>query len=229
MSKKRTNNFKRFKEKMKSNYRECRMYKEESKILKIEDINIPNVSFEVDEDVKTCLGEPDYFVTNYGQLFHRCKNGTIKQCKVTYIQPNSKVGKKYGQVHINGRADYIHRVEGEVWCDGFDPIRRNEIHHKNHDSTDNRSVNLQWVNKIHHALLDRDVEIYIMHNRCNSDFQEVSDLVEVCNQMGFDIKYVGKKLKNKPDFHTNDLDMYEFDVGTEFPYIIALRRKRKVA
>ena len=158
MSKKITNNFKRFKEKLKENEKKSQSFREELKSLKIEDIKAPGITFAEDVDIKPCMGEPDYFVTNCGQLFHRCKNGAIKHCKITYIQPSRKIDKKYGQVHINGRADYIHRVVAEVWCDGFDPVSRNEVHHKDHDTTNNHFKNLKWVSKEEHYWLDRNVE-----------------------------------------------------------------------
>lgn len=229
MSKKKTKNYKRFKERLRNNASCCKSAQKKLDGLKIKDIKIPGIKFAVNEDIRQCMGEKEYFVTNYGQLFHKYDNGKIKACKITFLQPNPKIDKKYGQVYLGGRTDYIHRVVAETWCEGFDPILRNEVHHIDHDPSNNYYKNLKWVNKIHHSHLDRDVEIYFMHNRRNSDFQDVSDLVEICNQMRLDIEYVGKKLKKKPDFYTNDLDMYEFDVGTEFPYIIALKRNRKVA
>lgn len=47
-----------------------------------------------------------------------------------------------------GRQRLMHRVVAECWCEK--PEGADNVHHKNHDKSDNRAVNLQWVTQKRH-------------------------------------------------------------------------------
>lgn len=47
-----------------------------------------------------------------------------------------------------GRRRLMHRVVASVWCDR--PEGANHVHHKNHNKTDNRASNLEWVTPKRH-------------------------------------------------------------------------------
>lgn len=113
-----------------------------------------------------------------------------------------------------------------TWCKGYSE-RCNEVHHLDGNGLNNYYKNLKWVCRQHHGFLNLGTNILFMGNREKSDFEEVDDLTAIADKIGVDIRILGYILSGKPDAKSGGLDIYNFDTGSAFPYVIALERKRK--
>ena len=123
--------------------------------------------------------------------------------------------------------EYLHRVVATTWCKGYSEIC-NEVHHIDGNGLNNYYKNLKWVCKPHHNLLDRGTQIFFMSNREKSDFKEVDNLEEIAQKVGIDVRVLGYILSGVPDAISGGLELYQFDTGGAYPYVIGLRRKHDI-
>ena len=186
-----------------------------------------DIDLKPNEKFKKVEGLNFVWVSQYGRVIQLKKSGKYYLAKLT--DDTKKSGKTYQRIWIGelNESAYVHRLVAETWCKGFDAELRNEVHHIDHDGLNNFYKNLIWVNKVQHSLLDRDVKIYFMNNRSNSDFQPVDDLVEVAQKIGIDIRVLGSILSRQPHFKSDNLDIYECDNGGKYSYYFALERQKK--
>lgn len=63
------------------------------------------------------------------------------------LQPFEPTARPDGYVWIGGRY-LLHRVVAQCWCDK--PEGSDHVHHKNHNKSDNRASNLEWVTPLRH-------------------------------------------------------------------------------
>lgn len=215
MSRKKTKNFKRFKENLYKNSKELK--------LSISKLGIKLIG--KDEKFKQVSGYELYYISNHGRLISNQNN------KYKLLKPQIN-GAGYSQYTLCAKDKpreqmTAHRLVAEAFCKGFNPDYRNEVHHINHIKVDNYYKNLIWVNKVHHALLDRDYQIFYMSNYENSDFVPVIDLVDVAHKIGIDIRLIGYKLRDKPDQVINDMEIYSFHSNAKYDYHISIIKPSK--
>lgn len=77
-----------------------------------------------------------------------CKDGSVRKYKSRELKPGmDKHGYTLVRLTKNGVAKTctVHRLVAEAFIPN--PKKLPEVHHKNHDRTDNRAKNLQWVTK----------------------------------------------------------------------------------
>lgn len=72
-----------------------------------------------------------YAVSACGKVFH-----------LKYLAPKTPSLRKDGYVAV-GRGRLLHRMVATCWI--RDPDEGELVHHKNHDKTDNRADNLEWL------------------------------------------------------------------------------------
>lgn len=223
MSRKRTKNYKRFKETLAKNEQALSAVKNNRQYLDLKQINL-DIKLNPNEKFAKGLNLSNTWISQYGRIIIKNKSGKYYLAKLS--NDTKKSGKTYKRVWISelNETAYVHRLVAEVWCRGFDAELRNEIHHLDHDGSNNYYKNLIWVNKVHHSFLNRDIKIYFMNNRSNSDFQPVDDLVEVAQKIGINIKVLSFILSKKPDLKSGTLDIYECDMNGTTACYFALER-----
>lgn len=184
-----------------------------------------NLSLAKDEKFKQYPEDSRYYISNYGQAICLKKNGKYKYVKTT-LDTGGKRVKLYSRIWINGKLDFLHRVVALTWCKGHSQLC-NEVHHLDGDGLNNYYKNLKWVCRPHHTFLNLGTTILFMGNREKSDFEEVDDLTSVADKIGIDVRILGYILSGKPDATSGGLDIYNFDTGGAYPYVIGLERKPK--
>lgn len=76
----------------------------------------------------------------YSHLYSVSKRGDVLRMKdLSIITPKPH---PMGYV-VAGRRNLVHRMVATCWLEK--PEGANHVHHKNHNKTDNRAVNLEWV------------------------------------------------------------------------------------
>ena len=80
----------------------------------------------------------------FDHLFAVSRSGLV----LRKLQPYEPRKRPDGYLTL-GRERLMHRVVAECWCDK--PEGANHVHHKNHDKSDNRASNLEWVTPKHHV------------------------------------------------------------------------------
>lgn len=77
-----------------------------------------------------------YVVSSTGLVFSRHSNRLLKPYNIT---------PKYLGVDVGGKSQPLHRVVATTFIPNTDGLE--EVHHKNHDTFDNRVDNLAWISK----------------------------------------------------------------------------------
>lgn len=70
---------------------------------------------------------------------------TIRRKKDSYEISESKSGKGYIRVHLNGKSYYKHILIAKQFIENDDPENKVEVDHINHDKTDYHIENLRWT------------------------------------------------------------------------------------
>lgn len=78
----------------------------------------------------------NYFVSNTGKV------ASLYYNKPRILKPQ-KWGNGYLAISINGKKYRIHRLVAQAFLEN--PEDKPEVHHKNHDKTDNRLCNLEYT------------------------------------------------------------------------------------
>ena len=115
-----------------------------------------------------------YMVSNMGNI--KSLRGKTKILKPQAIHNGYqqvslvKDGKKYNRL--------VHRLVAIAWIDTDDKSK--EVHHKNRIKTDNRADNLQWLSRLEHAKLHKelskaDKESVAMNDECAAAQRENID------------------------------------------------------
>lgn len=115
-----------------------------------------------------------YMVSNMGNI--KSLRGKTKILKPQVIHNGYqqvslvKDGKKYNRL--------VHRLVAIAWIDTDDKSK--EVHHKNRIKTDNRADNLQWLSRLEHAKLHKelskaDKESVAMSDECAAAKRENID------------------------------------------------------
>lgn len=115
-----------------------------------------------------------YMVSNMGNI--KSLRGKTKILKPQAIHNGYqqvslvKDGKKYNRL--------VHRLVAIAWIDTDDKSK--EVHHKNRIKTDNRADNLQWLSRLEHAKLHKelskaDKESVAMSDECAAAQRENID------------------------------------------------------
>lgn len=129
------------------------------------------------EQWKTINGHPNYEVSNLGNVRNIKKGKNLKAIKV--ITERDKDGNpiyyQY-QVVLNGKCKVVARLVAEAFVDtnGINPdgttfdISKATVDHINHDSSDNRAENLQWVSLKYNIQKDlskkvRDIDYNVIY------------------------------------------------------------------
>lgn len=214
MSRKKTKNFKRFKESL-----------QKDKSLKLSETGL-NIKLSRNERFIEITGYPKYFISNYGRA--------ISHKRSKYVLLNPQINGSgyyqytlYNELYPKGEQIAAHRLVAEQFCKGFDPDFQNEVHHKDHDKLNNWYKNLIWVDKTLHSFLDKGHELYFMSNYANSHFVPITDLREVANKIQINIRAIGFILKKKPSQVVENMELFEFESGGAYPYIIAVFKPSK--
>jgi len=94
----------------------------------------------------------DYYVSVFGEAYSVLKSdkSKVRKLKNTINENN------YYTVGIPGSTQLLHRIVAKVFINNEHPEIYNEVHHKNSNRTDNRAINLQWVNRELHQDIHRD-------------------------------------------------------------------------
>lgn len=79
----------------------------------------------------------------FDHLFAVSRSGLV----LRKLQPYTPLRRADGYLEL-GRRRLMHRVVAECWCEK--PEGANHVHHKNHDRSDNRASNLEWVTPKRH-------------------------------------------------------------------------------
>jgi len=79
----------------------------------------------------------------FDHLFAVSRSGLV----LRKLQPYQPTQRGDGYLGI-GRQRLMHRVVAECWCDK--PEGATHVHHKNHNKSDNRASNLEWVTPKRH-------------------------------------------------------------------------------
>lgn len=90
------------------------------------------------------LGYPNYYISRKGEVSRQMSDGTFKMLKA------SNNGNGYLRVNLykNGLAKkhYIHRLVAKAFLSN--PNKHPEVHHKDHDKSNNTLENLKWVSSV---------------------------------------------------------------------------------
>ena len=85
----------------------------------------------------------------YDHLYAVSKDGDI----LRKLEPYTPTKHNFGYLSA-GRQRLVHRMIATCWL--VKPANANHVHHKNHDKTDNRADNLEWVTpKLHMGVYHR--------------------------------------------------------------------------
>lgn len=102
-----------------------------------------DIVFDFEEEWKPVLYRPKYEASNWGRI-------RIKESKIfiKFYKINN-----YYRANLNGRFLRIHKVIAQTFLGKIpkdNKGRRFSIHHKNHNSLDNRPENLEYLSKEEH-------------------------------------------------------------------------------
>lgn len=101
------------------------------------------------ENWRAVVGWPEYQVSDRGRV-RRVLPASGKNTTVGHVLRNRPVGAGYFSVQLSrhGKAKpaYVHRLVAEAFCSGRDREKQ-EVNHKDHDKTNNRASNLEWVSR----------------------------------------------------------------------------------
>lgn len=92
------------------------------------------------EEWRPIPGHEDYMISNLGRIMG--KGGWLLRSAL-----RSYGGRKYIHVILDGKTERVHRLVALAYLENDDPERKREVHHKNHITTDNRAVNLEWCDR----------------------------------------------------------------------------------
>lgn len=92
-----------------------------------------------------------YEVSDLGRIRHKETGRLLSTNTPERIYGYCRVGLKSGDGYI---IRTVHRIVAETFIDN--PDGKPQVHHRNGDKTDNRVVNLEWVNPKEHAQKDKE-------------------------------------------------------------------------
>lgn len=100
---------------------------------------------------------PNYACSKNGKVINRKTGNELKHHQ-------DKNGRYY--VNLGGKKRSLHRIVALTWCRGnltVEDCAGLEVHHKNHDKTDNRAANLIWYAHEEHAEEHGYLTNYLRH------------------------------------------------------------------
>lgn len=137
-------------------------------------LDIPNLENE-QWKLFTSINNNFYYISNYG----RVKADTSKGVRIMKTQ----VANNYERVHIIDKMFFIHRMVAEKFIDNVDKNIYIEVNHKDGNTLNNKSENLEWVTSKENSQAKENIKVYKLDLKGNilEEFNSTTDAAKSVN------------------------------------------------